>query len=95
MQPIALPKGNSPEGTAVVASGWGSIDWNNGKPKFPKQLKKVDLKVIGNNACQKSHKTKIYPEQICVFEAKGKGVCVVSIHICNQKMFLSTFGIYN
>ncbi|KAF7993879.1 hypothetical protein HCN44_011148 [Aphidius gifuensis] len=74
IKPINLPKKDIPLNSVVTASGWGATDYPN--TKLPKQLQKVELKIVDNKVCQDSHKIKIYPEQVCASGGEGKGVCV-------------------
>lgn len=79
MQPINPPQNHTSVGTIATASGYGAVDYRNGKPILTNQLHKLELKIVDNEACGRAHDSRIFPDQICAYMDRGRGMCIVSI----------------
>lgn len=80
VRPIGAPRYDTPAGTTATASGWGASDYESiNKYNSPSKLLKINMKIVSNEECSRSHVYQIFTEQICGFTARGQGMCIVSL----------------
>lgn len=70
---IDLPLHDTPEGTILILSGWGTTTYPG---KIPNKLQAIKLKSIDNKICVTQHPDEeVTDYQICTFTKLGEGAC--------------------